>query len=40
MIEQVDYEILGGDMQIFEMELDPGETIIALSLKLIGEFPV
>ena len=26
---QVDYEIFGDDMQIVEIELDPGETVIA-----------
>ena len=26
---EVDYEILGDDMQIVEIELDPGETVIA-----------
>jgi uncharacterized protein (AIM24 family) len=25
----VDYEILGADMQMLEVELDPGETVIA-----------
>jgi uncharacterized protein (TIGR00266 family) len=25
----IDYEIIGGDMQIVEVELDPGETVIA-----------
>src|SRR5210317_44905 len=25
----VDYEIIGNDMQIVEVELDPGETVIA-----------
>ena len=27
--QEVDYEILGHDMQIVEVELDPGETVIA-----------
>ena len=27
--QEVDYEILGNDMQIVEVELDPGETVIA-----------
>jgi uncharacterized protein (TIGR00266 family) len=26
---EVDYEILGNDMQIIEVELDPGETVVA-----------
>ena len=26
---EVDYEILGGDMQIVEVELDPGESVVA-----------
>ena len=26
---EVDYEVIGGDMQIVEVELDPGETVIA-----------
>lgn len=26
---EVDYEVFGGDMQIVEVELDPGETVIA-----------
>ena len=26
---QLDYQILGDDMQIVEIELDPGETVIA-----------
>jgi len=26
---EVDYEILGDDIQIVEVELDPGETVIA-----------
>ena len=26
---KVDYEILGSEMQIFEVELDPGETVVA-----------
>ncbi len=26
---EVDYEILGNDMQIVEVELDPAETVIA-----------
>ena len=26
---EVDYEILGGDLQIVEVELDPGETVVA-----------
>ncbi|HOO91306.1 MAG TPA: AIM24 family protein, partial [Syntrophales bacterium] len=26
---EVDYEILGDDMQIVEVELDPGETVVA-----------
>ena len=26
---EVDYEILGNSMQIVEVELDPGETVIA-----------
>ena len=25
---EVDYEILGDDMQIVEIELDPGETVL------------
>ena len=25
----IDYEILGEDLQIIEIELDPGETVIA-----------
>ena len=25
----VDYEIIGSDMQIVEVELDPGETVVA-----------
>jgi uncharacterized protein (TIGR00266 family) len=29
MCHEVDYEILGHDMQIVEVELDPGETVIA-----------
>lgn len=27
--DEVDYELFGGDMQIVEVELDPGETVIA-----------
>ena len=27
--DEVDYEIIGDDMQIVEIELDPGETVIA-----------
>ncbi|MBW1788549.1 MAG: AIM24 family protein [Deltaproteobacteria bacterium] len=26
---EVDYEILGGDLQVVEVELDPGETVVA-----------
>jgi uncharacterized protein (AIM24 family) len=26
---EVDYELFGNDMQIVEVELDPGETVIA-----------
>ena len=26
---EVDYEIIGHDMQLVEVELDPGETVIA-----------
>ena len=26
---EIDYELMGGDMQIVEIELDPGETVIA-----------
>ena len=26
---EVDYEIIGGDMQIVEIELDPSETVVA-----------
>ena len=26
---EIDYEILGNDMQIVEIELDPGETVVA-----------
>lgn len=26
---EIDYEIIGGDMQLVEVELDPGETVIA-----------
>ena len=26
---EVDYEIIGDDMQIVEVELDPGETVVA-----------
>ena len=26
---EVDYEVFGDDMQIVEVELDPGETVIA-----------
>jgi uncharacterized protein (TIGR00266 family) len=26
---EIDYELIGGDMQIVEVELDPGETVIA-----------
>ncbi len=26
---EVDYEIIGDDIQIVEVELDPGETVIA-----------
>ena len=26
---QVDYEIIGGDLQLVEVELDPNETVIA-----------
>ena len=29
LCHEVDYEILGSDMQIVEIELDPGETVIA-----------
>ncbi len=29
LCHDVDYEILGSDMQIIEVELDPGETVIA-----------
>lgn len=29
LCQEVDYEILGNDMQIVEVELDPGETVIA-----------
>ena len=25
---EVDYEIFGGDMQLVEVELDPGESVI------------
>lgn len=27
--DEIDYELFGGDMQIVEVELDPGETVIA-----------
>ena len=27
--DEVDYEILGNDIQLLEVELDPGETVIA-----------
>ncbi len=27
--EKIDYEIFGNDMQVVEVELDPGETVIA-----------
>ena len=26
---EIDYELIGDDMQIVEVELDPGETVIA-----------
>ena len=26
---EIDYEIIGDDMQLVEIELDPGETVIA-----------
>ena len=26
---EIDYELIGGDMQIVEIELDPGETVVA-----------
>ncbi len=26
---EIDYEILGDDMQMVEVELDPGETVVA-----------
>ncbi|GMU85817.1 MAG: hypothetical protein AMXMBFR48_10590 [Ignavibacteriales bacterium] len=26
---EIDYEIFGDDMQVIEVELDPGETVIA-----------
>ena len=26
---EVDYEIVGDDMQLVEVELDPGETVVA-----------
>jgi len=29
MTHEIDYEIIGDDMQIVEIELDPGETVIA-----------
>lgn len=29
MTDEIDYKILGDDMQIVEIELDPGETVIA-----------
>ena len=28
---EIDYELIGDDMQIVEVELDPGETVIAES---------
>ena len=27
--EEIDYQIYGNDMQVVELELDPGETVIA-----------
>ncbi|MET0384411.1 MAG: AIM24 family protein, partial [Polyangiales bacterium] len=27
--DEVDYEIIGDDLQLVEVELDPGETVIA-----------
>ncbi len=27
--QEIDYEIFGNDMQVVEVELDPGETVIA-----------
>ena len=27
--EEIDYQIHGNDLQVFEVELDPGETVIA-----------
>ena len=27
--KEIDYEIFGNDMQVVEVELDPGETFIA-----------
>lgn len=29
MADEIDYTILGDDMQMVEIELDPGETVIA-----------
>ena len=29
MCHEVDYEIIGDDIQIVEIELDPGETVVA-----------
>ena len=29
MCHEVDYEIIGDDIQIVEVELDPGETVVA-----------
>ncbi len=29
LCHEVDYEIIGNDMQIVEIELDPGETVVA-----------
>ena len=26
---EIDYELIGDDMQIVEIELDPGETVVA-----------
>ena len=36
MTHEIDYRILGDDMQVVEIELDQGETVIAGAMNYMG----
>ena len=36
---EVDYEIFGHDMQVVEVELDPGETVVLKKRLFVCRYP-